>query len=149
LANYLTMQTCPECCGTRLRQEARYVFIADYSLPEITALPISQALLLFSQLNLPGRRGEVAAKLIKEIQERLAFLANVGVGYLTLNRSAETLSGGENQRIRIASQMGVGLVGVMYILDEPSIGLHQRDNQRLLDVLVRLRDRGNTVIVVE
>lgn len=149
LANYLAVQTCPECRGTRLRQEARHVFISDHSLPEITALPVSQALILFSQLSLPGRRGEVAVKIVKEIQERLAFLANVGVGYLTLNRSAETLSGGETQRIRIASQMGAGLVGVMYILDEPSIGLHQRDNRRLLDVLIRLRDRGNTVIVVE
>jgi excinuclease ABC subunit A len=149
LSAYLAVRACPECQGTRLRQEARHVFIADHSLPRITALPVGQALALLSQLSLPGRRGTVAAKIIKEIQDRLAFLVNVGLEYLTLDRTAGTLSGGEAQRIRLASQLGAGLVGVMYILDEPSIGLHQRDNQRLLDTLIRLRDLGNTVIVVE
>jgi excinuclease ABC subunit A len=149
LASYLAVQACPECQGTRLRQEARHVFIADQSLPEITALPVSRALAMLSRLSLPGRRGTVAAKILKEIQDRLEFLVNVGLDYLTLDRSAETLSGGEAQRIRLASQMGAGLVGVMYILDEPSIGLHQRDNQQLLNTLIRLRDLGNTVIVVE
>ncbi|QBQ53682.1 excinuclease ABC subunit UvrA [Nitrosococcus wardiae] len=149
LARYLAVQACPSCQGTRLCQEARHVFVADYSLPEITALPVGRALSLFSQLCLPGRRGAIASPILKEIQDRLAFLVNVGLDYLTLNRSAETLSGGEAQRIRLASQIGAGLVGVMYILDEPSIGLHQRDHQRLLDTLTRLRDLGNTVIVVE
>ncbi|ADE16838.1 excinuclease ABC, A subunit [Nitrosococcus halophilus Nc 4] len=149
LARYLAVQACPSCQGTRLCQEARHVFVADYSLPEITALPVGRALDLFSQLCLPGRRGAIASPILKEIQDRLAFLVNVGLDYLTLNRSAETLSGGEAQRIRLASQIGAGLVGVMYILDEPSIGLHQRDHQRLLDTLTRLRDLGNTVIVVE
>ncbi|KFI21268.1 excinuclease ABC subunit UvrA [Nitrosococcus oceani] len=149
LARYLAVQVCPACQGTRLRQEARHVFVADYSLPEITALPVGQAQSLFSQLCLPGRRGAIANPILKEIQDRLGFLINVGLGYLTLNRRAETLSGGEAQRIRLASQIGAGLVGVMYILDEPSIGLHQRDHQRLLETLIRLRDLGNTVIVVE
>lgn len=149
LAGYLAGQACPECRGTRLRQEARHVFMADYSLPELTALPVGRALAVFSQLNLPGRRGAIAAQIVKEIRDRLEFLVNVGLNYLTLDRRAETLSGGEAQRIRLASQIGAGLVGVMYILDEPSIGLHQRDHQRLLDTLTRLRDLGNTVIVVE
>jgi excinuclease ABC subunit A len=125
------------------------VFIDNHTLPEITALPVGRALDFFSALQLPGRRGEIAAKIMKEINERLTFLVNVGLDYLSLQRSAETLSGGEMQRIRLASQIGAGLVGVMYVLDEPSIGLHQRDNQRLLDTLTYLRDLGNTVIVVE
>lgn len=149
LARYLAARPCPECQGTRLCREARQVFVAGYSLPEITALPVGQALALLSGLSLPGRRGIIAAKIIKEIRDRLEFLTHVGLNYLTLDRRAETLSGGEAQRIRLASQIGAGLMGVMYILDEPSIGLHPRDNQRLLDTLVRLRDLGNTVIVVE
>ena len=149
LSKYLNSQACPECQGTRLRREARYVFIADHTLPEVTRMSISGAHQLFSTLSLPGRRGEIAGKILKEICERLNFLINVGLDYLTLNRSADTLSGGEAQRIRLASQIGAGLVGVMYVLDEPSIGLHQRDNQRLLDTLKHLRDLGNTVIVVE
>jgi excinuclease ABC subunit A len=149
LSKYLNSQPCPECQGTRLRREARHVFIAGHTLPEVTRMSISGALRLFSTLTLPGRRGEIAGKILKEICERLNFLVNVGLDYLTLNRSADTLSGGEAQRIRLASQIGAGLVGVMYVLDEPSIGLHQRDNQRLLDTLKHLRDLGNTVIVVE
>jgi excinuclease ABC subunit A len=149
LSKYLSSQPCPECHGARLRREARYVFIAGHTLPEATRMSISRAHQLFSTLSLPGRRGEIAGKILKEICERLNFLINVGLDYLTLNRSADTLSGGEAQRIRLASQIGAGLVGVMYVLDEPSIGLHQRDNQRLLDTLKRLRDLGNTVIVVE
>jgi excinuclease ABC subunit A len=125
------------------------VFVADSPLHHITRLPIKQTLAFFQQLEIPGHRGEIAAKINKEIQERLEFLVNVGLDYLTLDRSADTLSGGEAQRIRLASQIGAGLVGVMYVLDEPSIGLHQRDNQRLLNTLFRLRDLGNTVIVVE
>ena len=119
------------------------------TLPEVSSLAVDRAVEFFSGLRLPGWRGEIAVKIVKEIGDRLGFLANVGLGYLTLDRSADTLSGGEAQRIRLASQIGSGLVGVMYILDEPSIGLHQRDNQRLLDTLVNLRDLGNTVIVVE
>jgi excinuclease ABC subunit A len=149
LSKYLNSQPCPECQGTRLRREARYVFLAGHTLPEVTCMSISRAHQLFSTLSLPGRRGEIAGKILKEICERLNFLVNVGLDYLTLNRSADTLSGGEAQRIRLASQIGAGLVGVMYVLDEPSIGLHQRDNQRLLDTLKHLRDLGNTVIVVE
>ncbi len=149
LAKYLNSQACPDCQGTRLRREARYVFIAGHNLPEVTHMSISRAHQLFSTLSLPGRRGEIAAKILKEICERLKFLVNVGLDYLALDRSADTLSGGEAQRIRLASQIGAGLVGVMYVLDEPSIGLHQRDNQRLLDTLKHLRDLGNTVIVVE
>jgi excinuclease ABC subunit A len=149
LSKYLNSQACPECQGARLRREARYVFIAGHTLPEVTRMSISRAHQLFSTLTLPGRRGEIAGKILKEICERLNFLVNVGLDYLTLNRSADTLSGGEAQRIRLASQIGAGLVGVMYVLDEPSIGLHQRDNQRLLDTLKHLRDLGNTVIVVE
>jgi excinuclease ABC subunit A len=149
LAKYLNAQPCPECQGARLRREARYVFIAGHTLPEVTRMSIARAHGLFSELTLPGRRGEIAGKILKEICERLNFLNNVGLDYLTLDRSADTLSGGEAQRIRLASQIGAGLVGVMYVLDEPSIGLHQRDNQRLLDTLKHLRDLGNTVIVVE
>jgi excinuclease ABC subunit A len=149
LAKYLSGKPCPECGGARLNLAARHVYVADEPLPALTALPIRRAVEFFDALALPGRRGEVAAKIVKEICERLRFLVNVGLDYLTLDRSADTLSGGEAQRIRLASQVGAGLVGVMYVLDEPSIGLHQRDNQRLLDTLLRLRDLGNTVIVVE
>ncbi|CAN7948125.1 unnamed protein product, partial [Ixodes hexagonus] len=149
LAKYLTMSECETCQGTRLRKEARYVFLEEKSLPEITALSIGEALQFFQSLKLEGRRGKIADKILKEVNARLGFLVNVGLNYLNLARSAETLSGGEAQRIRLASQIGSGLVGVMYILDEPSIGLHQRDNQRLLDTLKRLRDLGNSVIVVE
>jgi excinuclease ABC subunit A len=149
LARYLTATTCPDCNGARLRKEARHVFVAGKNLPEINNLTIEQSAEFFNQLTLPGHRGEIAAKLLKEVVARLGFLVNVGLNYLTLGRSAETLSGGEAQRIRLASQIGSGLVGVMYILDEPTIGLHQRDNQRLLATLKHLRDLGNTVIVVE
>jgi excinuclease ABC subunit A len=149
LAKYLSNRPCPECEGTRLNRAARNVFIAGSSLPEVTHRSVGAALEFFARLSLEGWRGEIAAKIVKEISDRLRFLANVGLEYLTLDRSAETLSGGEAQRIRLASQVGSGLVGVMYILDEPSIGLHQRDNQRLLQTLIRLRDLGNTVIVVE
>ena len=149
LSKYLSTQPCPSCKGTRLRKEARNVFIQNESLPELVTMPVEKALTYFQTLNLPGRKGEIAKKVLKEICERLSFLVNVGLNYLTLERSADTLSGGEAQRIRLASQIGAGLVGVMYILDEPSIGLHQRDNERLLNTLTRLRDLGNTVIVVE
>jgi excinuclease ABC subunit A len=149
LAKYRSSRPCPECHGTRLNRSARNVFVDGRSAPEVSSLSVNRAIEFFSQLKLPGWRGEIAAKIVKEIGNRLGFLANVGLGYLTLDRSADTLSGGEAQRIRLASQIGSGLVGVMYILDEPSIGLHQRDNQRLLDTLVNLRDLGNTVIVVE
>jgi len=149
LAKYLSTQPCPECRGTRLRREARHVWVGDKTLPAVTRLPIGDAAEYFSGLTLSGRRGEIADKILKEICQRLQFLVNVGLDYLTLDRSADTLSGGEAQRIRLASQIGAGLVGVMYILDEPSIGLHQRDNERLLGTLRHLRDIGNTVIVVE
>jgi len=149
LARYISSQPCPDCRGTRLTEAARHVYVAEQTLPAITALPIARALAFFESLALPGKRGEIAAKIVKEIHQRLSFLVNVGLDYLTLERSAETLSGGEAQRIRLASQIGAGLVGVMYILDEPSIGLHQRDNDRLLRTLTYLRDLGNTVIVVE
>jgi excinuclease ABC subunit A len=149
LAKYLATQPCPECEGMRLNVAARNVFIDDRSLPAITALPVGETREFFGKLKLAGRRGEIAKKIVREVEQRLNFLVNVGLDYLTLDRSAETLSGGEAQRIRLASQIGAGLVGVMYILDEPSIGLHQRDNQRLLDTLTYLRDLGNTVIVVE
>ncbi len=149
LSKYLTQQSCTECQGARINKAARHVFINDFPLHKLTRLPIRETLDFFKQLSIPGHRGEVAAKINKEIQERLEFLVNVGLDYLTLDRSADTLSGGEAQRIRLASQIGAGLVGVMYVLDEPSIGLHQRDNQRLLNTLFRLRDLGNTVIVVE
>ena len=149
LAKYLSQQACPACDGSRLNQAARHVFIKEKSLPEITAMPILVAHEFFSSLKLSGKRGEIAAKINNEISARLQFLVNVGLDYLTLERSSDTLSGGESQRIRLASQIGAGLVGVMYILDEPSIGLHQRDNDRLLNTLTHLRDIGNTVIVVE
>jgi len=149
LARYLSTHPCPDCGGTRLNRAARHVFVAGRNLPEITAWPVGEALEFFRTLDLPGRRGAIAGKIVKEIRDRLDFLVNVGLNYLSLERSADTLSGGEAQRIRLASQIGAGLVGVMYILDEPSIGLHQRDNQRLLNTLTYLRDLGNTVIVVE
>ena len=149
LAKYLSSRPCPECGGTRLRREARFVFVGGENLPGITGRSVGEALTFFEQLSLPGWRGEIATKIVKEIRARLSFLVNVGLDYLALDRSAETLSGGEAQRIRLASQIGSGLVGVMYILDEPSIGLHQRDNARLLETLMHLRDLGNTVIVVE
>ena len=149
LARYIANQSCPSCQGSRLRKEARHVFIDGHSLPQIVQFPIGEAWSYFQHLTLPGRKGEIAQKIIHEIHSRLEFLVNVGLDYLTLERSAETLSGGEAQRIRLASQIGAGLVGVMYILDEPSIGLHQRDNDRLLKTLIQLRDLGNTVIVVE
>ncbi len=149
LSRYLSNQTCPDCQGSRLNLAARHVTINGRNLPDTTALAVGACQTLFSSLQLPGRRGEIADKVLKEINQRLAFLVNVGLDYLSLDRSAETLSGGEAQRIRLASQIGAGLVGVMYILDEPSIGLHQRDNQRLLNTLTHLRDLGNTVIVIE
>ena len=150
LSRYISHQACPECHGSRLRREARNVFINDLSLPEVAAMPVGHALDFFTELELPGNRGQIAAgRIIREIGHRLAFLVNVGLDYLSLDRTANTLSGGETQRIRLASQIGAGLVGVMYVLDEPSIGLHQRDNERLLATLTYLRDLGNTVIVVE
>src|SRR5690606_21166554 len=130
-------------------RSARNVFVADRSLPELSRQSIGECNRFFESLQLPGWRGEIATKIVKEIRDRLRFLIDVGLDYLTLERKAETLSGGEAQRIRLASQIGAGLVGVMYVLDEPSIGLHQRDNERLLGTLTRLRDLGNTVIVVE
>ncbi len=149
LAKYLNTRSCPDCGGTRLAKGPRHVFVAQSTLPELTALPVGRAQAFFAQLKLEGHRGQIAEKIVKEIGQRLDFLVNVGLDYLSLNRSADTLSGGEAQRIRLASQIGAGLVGVMYVLDEPSIGLHQRDNQRLLNTLTYLRDMGNTVIVVE
>ena len=149
LAKYISTKSCSSCSGTRLRLEARNVFIGDTTLPEIVELSIADALQFFQTLSLSGQRGQIAEKVMKEINDRLHFLVNVGLNYLNLSRSAETLSGGEAQRIRLASQIGAGLVGVMYVLDEPSIGLHQRDNERLLQTLVHLRDLGNTVLVVE
>ena len=149
LAKFLSEQACQACSGERLNEAARHVFVANRALAEITRLPIDETLKFFQTLELPGKKGEIAEKINKEIRERLNFLVNVGLDYLSLSRSAETLSGGEAQRIRLASQIGAGLVGVMYILDEPSIGLHQRDNDRLLKTLTFLRDLGNTVIVVE
>ncbi|MEJ2479642.1 MAG: excinuclease ABC subunit UvrA, partial [Acidihalobacter sp.] len=149
LARYLAERPCPDCGGGRLNRAARHVFVGSKALPEIVEMPVEQSQAFFQSLGLGGRRGQIAEKIVREIGSRLSFLVNVGLDYLTLSRSAETLSGGEAQRIRLASQIGAGLVGVMYVLDEPSIGLHQRDNQRLLDTLVHLRDLGNTVIVVE
>lgn len=149
LAKYLTLKACESCKGVRLRPEACHVFVNDKNLPSISALSIKEALNFFNNLSLTGYRAEIAAKIQKEITARLGFLVNVGLDYLSLDRSAETLSGGEAQRIRLASQIGAGLVGVMYVLDEPSIGLHQRDNERLLKTLTHLRNLGNTVIVVE
>jgi len=149
LAKLHSVRACPDCHGTRLNQASRHVYINETTLPEVTAMPIGEVSTFFASLTLPGKRGEIASKIISEIGARLSFLVNVGLDYLNLARSADTLSGGEAQRIRLASQIGAGLVGVMYILDEPSIGLHQRDNDRLLTTLTRLRDLGNTVIVVE
>ncbi|MFT7472500.1 MAG: excinuclease ABC subunit A, partial [Kiritimatiellia bacterium] len=149
LAKYLSSQSCPDCSGTRLRKDARHVLIKGLNLPSITGMTVAQSADYFKKLKLSGTRAQIAEKILKELQDRLKFLIDVGLNYLTLNRSADTLSGGEAQRIRLASQIGAGLVGVMYILDEPSIGLHQRDNSRLLDTLFHLRDLGNTVIVVE
>ncbi|HQQ58379.1 MAG TPA: excinuclease ABC subunit UvrA [Thermomonas sp.] len=149
LSKYISERPCTECGGARLNRQARNVFVADKPLPEIAVLPIDACLRFFETLSLPGWRGEIAAKIVKEIRERLGFLVDVGLDYLSLERKADSLSGGEAQRIRLASQIGAGLVGVMYVLDEPSIGLHQRDNERLLGTLTRLRDLGNTVIVVE
>ncbi|NVJ61748.1 MAG: excinuclease ABC subunit UvrA [Gammaproteobacteria bacterium] len=149
LSKYMTHQACPSCEGTRLRTDARHVLIKKNNLPSITQMAIGESFEYFNQLKLKGAKGKIADKILKEIQARLGFLVNVGLEYLTLERSADTLSGGEAQRIRLASQIGAGLVGVMYVLDEPSIGLHQRDNDRLLKTLTHLRDLGNTVIVVE
>ena len=149
LAKYMNQQPCPDCGGARLNRSARHVYIAEKTLPDISAMPIDSAAEFFKNLSLPGKRGEIADKIVKEINQRLEFLINVGLDYLNLSRGAHTLSGGEAQRIRLASQIGAGLVGVMYVLDEPSIGLHQRDNTRLLNTLIYLRDLGNTVIVVE
>ncbi len=149
LTKYMSREQCPDCKGERLNSSARHVFINNKSLSEITAMSIGSSYHFFRQLDLPGKQGKIADKIVREIKLRLEFLVNVGLDYLTLNRSSETLSGGEAQRIRLASQIGAGLVGVMYVLDEPSIGLHQRDNARLLKTLSHLRDLGNTVIVVE
>ncbi len=149
LAKYINSQTCPDCSGSRLRLEARNVFINDTTINQIVERSIGDALSFFENLSLTGNRAEIAEKIVKEIHDRLGFLVNVGLNYLSMDRSAETLSGGEAQRIRLASQIGSGLVGVMYVLDEPSIGLHQRDNDRLISTLTHLRDLGNTVIVVE
>ena len=149
LAKYRGVRACVDCGGSRLNRAARHVFVAGHALPQIAAMSIAEARRFFAGMRIEGWRGEIASRLVREIADRLTFLSDVGLDYLSLDRSAETLSGGEAQRIRLASQIGSGLVGVMYILDEPSIGLHQRDNQRLLDTLVRLRDLGNTVLVVE
>ncbi len=149
LSKYISNRPCPSCEGQRLNRSARHVFVAERTLPAVSALSIDASAAFFEGLQLPGWRGEIATKIVKEIRERLRFLMDVGLDYLTLDRQADSLSGGEAQRIRLASQIGAGLVGVMYVLDEPSIGLHQRDNERLLATLTRLRDLGNTVIVVE
>ncbi len=149
LARYLNTQACDSCSGSRLRTQARNVFIGKQPIHHVTAMPIERSLAFFESLSLPGQQGEIATRIVREVGERLRFLVNVGLEYLTLDRTAETLSGGEAQRIRLASQIGSGLVGVMYVLDEPSIGLHQRDNQRLIETLYHLRDLGNTVIMVE
>ena len=149
LRKYISVRACPDCGGTRLNRSARSVSVGGRSVPEVSALSVRDALAFTESLALPGWRGEIAAKILKEIHERLRFLMDVGLDYLSLERTADTLSGGEAQRIRLASQIGAGLVGVMYVLDEPSIGLHQRDNARLLATLKRIRDLGNTVIVVE
>ncbi|BBP42739.1 excinuclease ABC subunit UvrA [Thiosulfativibrio zosterae] len=149
LDKYRMSQPCKSCHGTRLNEIARHVFVDNRTIPELTHLPVGELQAYFNQLELEGAKGQIADKIIKEVRDRLSFLVNVGLNYLTLDRSADTLSGGEAQRIRLASQIGAGLVGVMYVLDEPSIGLHQRDNDRLLQTLIHLRDLGNTVIVVE
>ncbi|QDF68264.1 excinuclease ABC subunit UvrA [Shewanella sp. SNU WT4] len=149
LSKYIATQPCPSCGGSRLKEEARHVFINDINLPTLTFWSIGETMSYFEQLQFSGQKAQIAEKILKEVRDRLGFLVNVGLNYLSLSRSAETLSGGEAQRIRLASQIGAGLVGVMYVLDEPSIGLHQRDNERLLGTLKHLRDLGNTVIVVE
>lgn len=149
LAKYISNRSCVSCHGTRLRREARHVFVENTTLPTISDMSIGHAMEFFQNMKLSGQRAKIAEKVLKEIGDRLKFLVNVGLNYLSMSRSAETLSGGEAQRIRLASQIGAGLVGVMYVLDEPSIGLHQRDNERLLETLVHLRNLGNTVIVVE
>ncbi|HQM87823.1 MAG TPA: excinuclease ABC subunit UvrA, partial [Methylotenera sp.] len=149
LSKYINSTTCPDCAGTRLKREARHVKVGNQNIHQVCEVPLKQALTFFESLELQGAKLAIADKIVKEIQNRLKFLTNVGLEYLSLSRSAETLSGGEAQRIRLASQIGSGLTGVMYVLDEPSIGLHQRDNDRLLDTLKRLRDIGNSVIVVE
>lgn len=149
LHKYIAVHTCANCQGARLNKSARHVLITGKNLSEIASWPVDKAKMFFDKLHLPGYRGEIAVKIIKELTSRLSFLVDVGLDYISLDRSAETLSGGEAQRIRLASQIGSGLVGVMYILDEPSIGLHQRDNERLLKTLHHLRDLGNSVIVVE
>ncbi len=149
LSKYISTRECPDCQGDRLNEAARHVFVADTNLPAINRRSIAEALEFFKELELPGWKGKIAGKIVKEITERLSFLVNVGLNYLTLDRKADSLSGGEAQRIRLASQIGAGLVGVMYVLDEPSIGLHQRDNAKLLKTLTNLRDLGNTVIIVE
>ena len=149
LAKYINATACPDCAGTRLRREARHVKVGARNIHQICEVPLKQALHFFETLQLSGQKLAIADKIVKEIESRLKFLTNVGLDYLSLSRSAETLSGGEAQRIRLASQIGSGLTGVMYVLDEPSIGLHQRDNDRLLETLKRLRDLGNSVIVVE
>ncbi len=149
LGKFISERACPDCGGARLNRSARHVYVGELTLPQVVKLPIDECHAFFGALTLPGWRGEIATKIVKEIRDRLRFLVDVGLDYLTLERKADSLSGGEAQRIRLASQIGAGLVGVMYVLDEPSIGLHQRDNERLLGTLVRLRDLGNTVIVVE
>ncbi len=149
LSKYLSTSQCPECGGARLNKDARNVFVDNKTLPQLTEMPVGDSYEYFKSLTFEGAKQEIAEKILKELEDRFRFLVNVGLNYLTLNRSADTLSGGEAQRIRLASQIGAGLVGVMYILDEPSIGLHQRDNDRLLNTLTHLRDLGNTVIVVE
>ena len=149
LAKNISNRPCADCGGSRLRPEARNVYIGNINLPQISEKSIGESLEFFQGLTLTGQKAQIAEKILKEIKERLEFLVNVGLNYLSLSRSAETLSGGEAQRIRLASQIGAGLVGVMYVLDEPSIGLHQRDNERLLNTLIHLRNLGNTVIVVE
>ena len=149
MAQYLSNAACDACGGSRLNEISRHVRVKDKTIAQITKMSIGDAESYYQDLNLDGAKGEIADKIFKEIRERLHFLVSVGLNYLSLSRSAETLSGGEAQRIRLASQIGAGLMGVMYVLDEPSIGLHQRDNDRLLETLVRLRDLGNTVLVVE
>jgi excinuclease ABC subunit A len=149
LAKFRNTQTCPECAGTRLRREARHVKVADRTIYEVSSFPLGKAFEFFKTLNLPGAKGQIADRIVREVANRLEFLVNVGLDYLALGRAAGSLSGGESQRIRLASQIGSGLTGVMYVLDEPSIGLHQRDNARLIETLKRLRDLGNSVVVVE
>ena len=149
LAKYQNNKPCPACHGTRLREEARHVMVGGVPIYQVSAMPLKQALVFFETLTLDGHRAQIADKIVKEIVARVGFLNNVGLDYLSLDRSADTLSGGESQRIRLAIQIGSGLTGVMYVLDEPSIGLHQRDNDRLLATLKHLRDIGNSVLVVE